>query len=75
MINAAAAKPSRFATNTQQLTLLPATDVNTRFALSKSTRERGLRHVAEIRQQLALRHAISADTSVSRLPVRHDAAA
>lgn len=39
----------------EQLTLLPSTDVNPRFLLSKDTRERGLRHVAEIRQLLAQR--------------------
>jgi hypothetical protein len=47
MINAVAA---------QQLTLLPTSTTNPRFVLSKSTRERGLRHVAEIRELLAERH-------------------
>lgn len=39
----------------EQLTLLPSHLVNARFQLSKDTRERGLRHVAEIRQMLAQR--------------------
>ena len=37
----------------EQLTLLPATSTPTRFRLSKETCERGMRHVAEIRQMLA----------------------
>jgi hypothetical protein len=41
--------------STEQLTLLPATATPARFRLSKDTRERGLRHVAEIRQMLAAR--------------------
>ncbi len=41
--------------STEQLTLLPATSTPARFRLSKDTRERGLRHVAEIRQMLAAR--------------------
>ena len=32
----------------EQLTLLPGTSTPTRFRLSKETRERGLRHVAEL---------------------------
>lgn len=39
----------------EQLTLLPSHLVSPRFQLSKDTRERGLRHVAEIRQMLAQR--------------------
>ncbi len=42
----------------EQLTLLPsavAPATPARFRLSKDTRERGLRHVAEIRQMLAAR--------------------
>ncbi len=38
---------------TEQLTLLPNDSVNARFRLSRDTRERGLRHVAEIRRMLA----------------------
>jgi hypothetical protein len=36
----------------EQLTLLVASSVSPRFQLSKDTRERGLRHIAEIRQLL-----------------------
>lgn len=41
----------------EQLTLLPMSSVSARFQLSRATRERGLRHVAEIRQLLAEREA------------------
>ena len=37
----------------EQLTLLASSTVSPRFQLSKDTRERGLRHIAEIRQLLA----------------------
>lgn len=57
--------------STQQLTLLPSSPVNARFLLSKDTRERGLRHVAEIRQMLAERHTADADGNVVTL--HHDA--
>jgi hypothetical protein len=40
----------------EQLTLLGSSSVSPRFQLSKDTRERGLRHIAEIRQLLASRH-------------------
>ena len=49
----------------EQLTLLPTATVPTRFLLSRETRERGLRHVAEIRRMLAER----SDTSVATTPV------
>ncbi len=39
----------------EQLTLLPTATVPARFLLSRETRERGLRHVAEIRRMLAER--------------------
>ena len=39
----------------EQLTLLPNDSVTARFRLSRDTRERGLRHVAEIRRMLAER--------------------
>jgi len=39
----------------EQLTLLGSSSVSPRFQLSKDTRERGLRHIAEIRQLLASR--------------------
>ena len=56
--------------STEQLTLIPATSTPARFRLSKDTRERGLRHVAEIRQMLAAR----SDNAAIALP-RHDQAA
>jgi hypothetical protein len=43
--------------SSQQLTLLPAPDVPLQFRLDESTRRRGLRHIAEIRLQLAARQA------------------
>ena len=57
----------------EQLTLLPsavAPITPARFRLSKDTRERGMRHVAEIRQILAAR----ADGVAAAAP-RHDQAA
>jgi hypothetical protein len=44
-----------FTSNPEQLTLLPNDSVTPRFRLSRETRERGLRHVAEIRRMLAER--------------------
>jgi hypothetical protein len=41
----------------EQLTLLPAPDVPLQFRLDEATRRRGLRHIAEIRLQLAARQA------------------
>ncbi len=58
----------------EQLTLLPASNVHARFRLSRATRERGLRHVAEIRQLLAERQAAH-DDNLHRLPPRRDTAA
>jgi len=57
----------------EQLTLLPTTSTPARFRLSNDTRERGLRHVAEIRQMLAARTQQAA-TAVDLAP-RHDQAA
>ena len=57
----------------EQLTLLPsavAPITPARFRLSKDTRERGMRHVAEIRQMLAAR----ADGATFALPRRDQAA-
>lgn len=62
-------------TSVEQLTLLPTTSTPTRFLLSKDTRERGLRHVAEIRQMLAARSAGSATDLTPRLAPHHDRAA
>lgn len=75
MIKAAVSHPRHLVAAAEQLTLLPTSPVKARFVLSKSTRERGLRHVAEIRQQLADRNAVLAETLVRQLPARHDRAA
>ena len=56
----------------QQLTLLPAPDVPVQFRLDEATRRRGLRHVAEIKRQLADRQSERA-VEFSRLR-RSDAA-
>jgi hypothetical protein len=56
--------------STEQLTLLSTTSTPARFRLSKDTRERGLRHVAEIRQMLSAR----SDTTAGALPRRDQAA-
>lgn len=75
MIKAAASHPRHLLAADEQLTLLPTSPVKARFVLNKSTRERGLRHVAEIRQQLADRKTGSAETVVRTLPARHAQAA
>ena len=49
--------------NSQQLTLLPAPDVPLQFRLDEATRRRGLRHIAEIRLQLAARQSARSTTS------------
>jgi hypothetical protein len=56
----------------EQLTLLPTTSTPARFRLSSDTRERGLRHVAEIRQMLAAR---TDNASTVESAPRHDEAA
>lgn len=45
----------------QQLTLLPSSSVPVQFRLDAATRRRGIRHIAEIRQQLAERQALRDD--------------
>ena len=55
-----------------QLTLLPTASTPARFRLSKDTRERGLRHVAEIRQMLAARTTTAVSPGVAQ---HHDRAA
>lgn len=50
-------------TTSQQLTLLPAPDVPIQFRLDEATRRRGLRHIAEIRVQLAARQAARSETT------------
>ena len=48
--------------SSQQLTLLPAPDVPLQFRLDEATRRRGMRHIAEIRLQLATRQAARSTT-------------
>lgn len=60
----------------QQLTLLPSSDIPLRFRIDAETRRRGIRHINEIRQQLAERQALrSGDQQFeSRRPDRSTAA-
>lgn len=61
----------------QQLTLLPpSSDVPIRLRLDAETRRRGIRHIAEIRRQLAERQAARAEATspAVRRPVRPNAA-
>jgi hypothetical protein len=51
------ATPETHLQDPQQLTLLPAPEVPLQFRIDEATRRRGMRHIAEIRQQLAMRHA------------------
>jgi hypothetical protein len=55
-----AATPDADRATPEQLTLLPSDRVTPRFRLSRETRERGLRHVAEIRRMLAERAEVNA---------------
>lgn len=57
----------------EQLTLLPTPSTPARFRLSRDTRERGLRHVAEIRAMLDQRRTADAEIRMLRAP--HDRAA
>ncbi len=68
----------------QQLTLLTesmtskeltVSNAPVQFRLSKTTRERGLSHVAEIRRQLAEAQARQAESQAPTLPPRHSQAA
>jgi hypothetical protein len=63
------------AQRSEQLSLLPASDVPVRFQLSRSTRERGMRHVAEIREQIARQRADARTTRHHGLQPRHPEAA
>jgi len=75
MTSTAASTTVRDTVGTEQLTLLPSLaspSVSPRFRLSRDTRERGLRHVAEIRRMLAERQSSDA-TGVT--DIRHDRAA
>lgn len=47
----------------QQLSLLPAIDVPVQCRIDEATRRRGMRHIAEIRQQLAARQAARAQAA------------
>ena len=70
--------PIRPADDTQQLSLLPTPDRaanNPRFRLGKATCERGLRHVAEIKELLAERQRERELASVHHLPPRRQRAA
>jgi hypothetical protein len=70
--------PIRSADDTQQLSLLPTPDRaadNPRFRLGKATCERGLRHVAEIKEMLAERQRERELASVHHLPPRRQRAA
>ena len=60
----------------RQLSLLHHPDVPVQFRIDADTRRRGLRHIAEIRQQMEERRAERAevDTAAERLPVRPHAA-
>jgi len=44
-----------------QLTLLPTPDLPLQFRIDEATRRRGMRHIAEIRAQLAARHEARTD--------------
>jgi hypothetical protein len=70
MINAAPTTPRHLAAaaDAEQLTLLPNDSVTPRFRLSRDTRERGLRHVAEIRQMLAEKSAVPAGRPAGSVP-------
>ncbi len=50
---------------------LAESSAHTRFRLSKTTRERGLRHVAEIRQQLAAAREARERSNVVELHPEH----
>ena len=60
----------------RQLSLLPSSAVPVQFRLDADTRRRGLRHIAEIRAQLATRQAAraEAESTDTRRPVRPNAA-
>jgi hypothetical protein len=60
----------------RQLSLLPSSEVPVQFRLDAETRQRGLRHIAEIRQQIAARQAARAEVTPlpQRTPIRRPAA-
>lgn len=63
-------------TDPRQLSLLPTPTVPVQFRIDADTRRRGLRHIAEIREQLAARQAEreAAEHPTIRRPVRPTAA-
>ena len=66
------------ATPPEQLSLLGGptrAPAKVRFRLGRATCERGLRHVAEIKEQLAARQRERELAEVHRLPPRHEEAA
>ncbi len=59
----------------EQLSLLPSADVPVQFQLSRTTRERGMRHIAEIREQIARQRAEATQGDLHRLQPRQPEAA
>jgi hypothetical protein len=53
----------------QQLTLLPSSDLPVRFHLDAATRRRGMQHIAEIRQHLTERQKARAAMSNADRPI------
>lgn len=82
MTNSASSQPTDLAlvdpAQAEQLSLLPLAardDLKPRFRLGKATRERGLRHVAEIKEQLARRQRERETAEIHQMPARHRHAA
>jgi hypothetical protein len=74
--NASSPRRANAVLTAEQLSLLPNDAVTARFRLSRETRERGLRHVAEIRRMLAERADSNAATdNVQALRSSHEQAA
>ena len=80
--NASSPRRANAVLTAEQLSLLPNDAVTARFRLSRDTRERGLRHVAEIRRMLAERATTTSSTTttaaagnVQALRTRHEQAA
>ncbi len=74
--NASSPRRANAESSAEQLSLLPNDAVTARFRLSRDTRERGLRHVAEIRRMLAERaHSSTATGNVQTLRPDHERAA
>jgi hypothetical protein len=76
--NASSTRRANAVLTAEQLSLLPNDAVTARFRLSRDTRERGLRHVAEIRRMLAERADSSTNATtgnVQALRTSHEQAA